>query len=922
MFLAINPLCFSIIFFSLFLTKLVHLYVYADAISPFALAVYSPSLFLSDAVVICLSRLVLRRERGLVAIPIGVFGCFFSSILLAGASSQLGFFFKTGNEVEWQDTIGFAKDGEGRKVLLSGSGSVILSGLMILTPAYLAKSWLYRVVGEFLVGIGAPLVFLWRSMLRLRHSKGRNLSHYYAQIANTNPEFAGDSESEIYSDDEDDTERAMALVYGKGWTEPAGRTAQCFHETSYLACFTTAIFFLSMTMIFRPQQPYDIMATTLPSGMLEMFKSAPDMCAEQIQLDRNSFPFPDLVDASKWETPTGYSKGWAPGSHNKYVRKYRQNVPDWLPHPPPLGFSKWYPDNHADESPNGSSFGQDVMKQNRTQQASLCGLEGKDAFYNPVNDPLKITNLDSDIIGNVRDALSNGSVKIKHVALIMMESLREELFPLQMGSDMHKIIMSSHGQGKEDEVNTLLADMTPNFEKLTGIPGNWKKTDGSEIERSASELKDKTLPGFGGINVVGGLTPSSVSTKSLAALHCGLWPMAVDMFEEADLQPYQPCIPQILELFNQMKDDQNATEDFAEQQWYPAFFQSVTDQYDRQSKFDRKIGFQHVVTKKRLEIDDEDDELQKISYFGYAESALKPHIEKYIRNAQKRGRRMFLSHFTSTTHHPWTTPPDFNTSKYMNTDGGMSGHSNLNNYLNTIRWTDAWLGQLMNIFEDHGIANETLVVFVGDHGQAFKEDNFRTGTYENGHISNFRVPILLRHPHIPRIQYEANATSLSILPTILDLLIHSGSLNAKDTVAASDLIQDYEGQSLIRPYKTSYHGRRAWNFGIINAGGRALSVTSADAPWRLVLPLDNKSQYVFTNLERDPLEIARFSEWSMPALQVAIRDEFGDDSSRWAAEALAVARWWALERKRLWGYSLGDGRADESEEGSRDLGKP
>lgn len=78
---------------------------------------------------------------------------------MSGASSQLGFFYQTGNEVEWEDAIGFATDKEGMKVLLSGSGAVIVSGLVIVTVAFFAKFWLYRAVGAFLVGVGAPLVY-------------------------------------------------------------------------------------------------------------------------------------------------------------------------------------------------------------------------------------------------------------------------------------------------------------------------------------------------------------------------------------------------------------------------------------------------------------------------------------------------------------------------------------------------------------------------------------------------------------------------------------------------------------------------------------------------------------------------------------------------------------------------------------------
>jgi phosphoglycerol transferase MdoB-like AlkP superfamily enzyme len=380
--------------------------------------------------------------------------------------------------------------------------------------------------------------------------------------------------------------------------------------------------------------------------------------------------------------------------------------------------------------------------------------------------------------------------------------------------------------------------------------------------------------------------------------------MPVDMFEEAETESYQPCLPQLLELFNKLKTNTSSS-DYHEQQWYPAFFQAVTDGYDRQREFDAKIGFKHVINKEKIKEDSVDHaELEEINYFGFPDTALNTYITDYISNATANNQRMFLSHFTSTTHHPWAVPKWFNTSEYMGTAHGlMQTHTDLNNYLNTVRFDDAWIGQLMQIFDDQGISDETLVILVGDHGQAFKEDFSKTGTYENGHISNFRVPITFRHPKLPRLQHTVNTTSVSVLPTILDLLINSGSLNEKDTAAAADLVQDYEGQSLIRPFRTTHRGRRAWNYSLVNPGGRMLTITSSDTPWRLVLPLDRMTEYVFSDLGRDPMELNRVLEWSIKSLSSTVRGKYGDEAADWLIEAEKIGLWWSSERKRLWKYN-------------------
>lgn len=190
-------------------------------------------------------------------------------------------------------------------------------------------------------------------------------------------------------------------------------------------------------------------------------------------------------------------------------------------------------------------------------------------------------------------------------------------------------------------------------------------------------------------------------------------------------------------------------------------------------------------------------------------------------------------------------------------------------------------------------------------GQAFAEDSHIIGTFENGHISNFRVPLVFRHPLLPRLDMHVNASSMSILPTILDLLINTDSLDDVDKNAASDLIQEYEGQSLLRPYKESHNGRQAWNMGIINTGGTMLSVASAAAPYRLILPLTREFTFIFSDLSQDPYEMDVVEDWDLHSLLHTVKRKYGHDAAHWLKEAEQVGRWWVDEKKRLWNYHDG-----------------
>lgn len=688
-----------------------------------------------------------------------------------------------------------------------------------------------------------------------------------------------------------------------------------------LALIIFMIIFFTVAFAVRPRKPYNHMSVTLPVALLDVFHSGPGYCAEQRRLMNNKWPLPELLDSEFWEQPQGHYKGWAPNGANRtqspLAEEYRtRTAPEWLPAAVPLGFFRWDPMRMK----NG--FLGSLGPSRPTDRTKCPGLDLPDPFYNPVSDPLKITNLDNDILEPLREALGDGSVKIRHVFFILMESLRQDLFPIRHDSGIVKNILDANPLLYENAyVTDQLAHLTRNIEKITGITGDFKATNMTITPTNMSaptwEMKwhDQTREGYGGINVVGAYTGSTMSTKSFATDHCGAWAMPVEKFKESDTFSYQPCLPQILGLFNSNKPKTNSSrkDDFLQHEWYPALFESMTEQYDRQDWFDDRIGFKHKVTRKELRLDwrfnESDPMYQEVNYFSYAEPVLRPYLHEYIGNATANNQRMFMTHFTSTTHHDWNTPDWFGKAvDFLPTSGGSSWHTDFNKYLNTIRFHDAWVGELMQLLDGTGIANETLVVMAGDHGQAFMEDYHKRGTYENGHVSNFRVPITFRHPNLPQVQYEANASTISILPTILDLLLSSGSLSEKDAAVAADILPEYEGQSLIRPYRASHHGRRAWNFSVINSGAGMLAVTSADSPYRLVMPLGKVFEYRLTDLSTDPQEKEPVEEWSLGQFIETVRTKLGDNAGTWASEAEAVGRWWSLERQRLWRYHSSDGK--------------
>ena len=84
-------------------------------------------------------------------------------------------------------------------------------------------------------------------------------------------------------------------------------------------------------------------------------------------------------------------------------------------------------------------------------------------------------------------------------------------------------------------------------------------------------------------------------------------------------------------------------------------------------------------------------------------------------------------------------------------------------YYNEVLRVDAGVGQLLEALERQGHAENTLVIFTGDHGPPF--DRGKTTVYEGG----LRVPFLVRWPGISKpMRSGAMVSTVDILPTILD----------------------------------------------------------------------------------------------------------------------------------------------------------
>lgn len=528
---------------------------------------------------------------------------------------------------------------------------------------------------------------------------------------------------------------------------------------------------------------------------------------------------------------------------------------------------------------------------------SLAGFEdwyedGRD-HYSAAADPLKISNLDDNLLPDLRNL---ADVSIRHVVLIKLESTRKDVFPLKKSGTPYEKLASTHKNNTmPKEAHERLATLTPTAKFLTG-----DHDDG--FEGNDKEPNKRR----GGINANNAFTTSTYTIKSLAGTLCGVTPVAVDFNVEQAHHIYQPCLPHVFNALNSLNDTQDSkTDDFTSYPWNSSFMQSVTLRYDKQDKLMPKIGFpdENLIDWWYLKGTPPFGpvNISDVNYYGMPEVAIEDYVRDAFVVAKEKKQRVFLSHLTSTTHHAFGIPEE---EKYVSlTDDKDS--DDLSHYLNAVGYVDRWLDKILNILDEQGVANETLVVLVGDHGLSIAERGSIT-PYSNPHVANYHVPLVMSHPQLPQINIDDAVQSLQIVPTILDLLVETGSLSKSGSDAARDMMRNYEGQSLLRPLRhfSEKNGQGAWQFTVMNPGGSTLAVRDARQPtWRLIVPVFGSYEWRFTDLVEDPLEKNPLVSFELGSLMEMLGSENGTDKATWVEEAAVVTKWWAGENHRRWRFT-------------------
>lgn len=158
--------------------------------------------------------------------------------------------------------------------------------------------------------------------------------------------------------------------------------------------------------------------------------------------------------------------------------------------------------------------------------------------------------------------------------------------------------------------------------------------------------------------------------------------------------------------------------------------------------------------------------------------------EKALAWIREKPNGAFLQFMTTTTHFPYGAPKDF--------VSPFEGDGAIEKYRKSIYFTDSVLASIAEGLGKAGLADQTVLVLVGDHGEAFGDlhkGNYlhRNYLYEEN-IRNFLMIIDLGK----RIQPVASSRIASIgdvMPTVLEL---RGITPASDVLGQSLFAENYE----------------------------------------------------------------------------------------------------------------------------------
>jgi hypothetical protein len=244
----------------------------------------------------------------------------------------------------------------------------------------------------------------------------------------------------------------------------------------------------------------------------------------------------------------------------------------------------------------------------------------------------------------------------------------------------------------------------------------------------------------------------------------------------------------------------------------------------------RYLGMQSIVRERGFEILEDAGQIggDRDSSFGIDEASAVRRLLQWI-DKLPGGNRFFATYVPIAGHHPYETPEP----------GPFPERQEIDRYRNALHYADAAVGQLVQGLRDRGLERQTVVVLVGDHGQAFGQHQGNFGHTLRIFEENVWVPLVVSAPGVVpgRMRVPGLASHIDITPTVLDLL----GLPAD---------AGHQGLSLLRAGRQTVHFFADASLGLLGLRhGR----------WKYIYETDTGRSRLF-DLDADPSELTNVAD--------------------------------------------------------------
>jgi len=257
-----------------------------------------------------------------------------------------------------------------------------------------------------------------------------------------------------------------------------------------------------------------------------------------------------------------------------------------------------------------------------------------------------------------------------------------------------------------------------------------------------------------------------------------------------------------------------------------AFISAGTTQYANGEKFLANRGFDVIE-------DFRDSGCPYYTEWGVEDRCMIDMMLHFIDKASQQ--KFFVFAWSNQTHWPYEPSSGQREIDFLNGDisyGNMSW--DFGRYLNAVHEADAQIGRLLTELRKRNLADNTLVIITGDHGEGMGKPHLYYGHSGKVYQEDVNVPLIIWSPALFKSSTRSNAIGahVDLAPTLLDFL-------------NVPLPPAWQGHSLMSPA----HPHRAYFFG--SADEYLLGVRDADFKYILNTTRDADELY---DLSADPAE--------------------------------------------------------------------